>query len=340
MGLHIQPIHVAQRIDYLRRALEPSRYNPEETKHIANPRCGGELWGYLGLGSVGMPELRKLAAGIHPTTGESLTARRHDRGGTQVRTAFTSILFTAPKSVSVLSEIGGDLRLRDCLREAAEEMLVRMEKDYAGFRVRKLAAPDRNRPRKTGVAGWITRLENDSRHADPHLHVHSELLNATVDLSDDRAPFKALDVYPLLRDQRALRESFDGDLAQRVNALGYPIAFAADRTFEIEGINPEILHRFSTGRQRAIEQAQQATGVPHPSSPAIAVAAEQLRPRKRARTQPELRLHWRYRVSAAELAQLTRIRQRALGIEPPMERQPMRLDPDHPASDSAQEMRP
>jgi conjugative relaxase-like TrwC/TraI family protein len=340
MGLHIQPIHVAQRIDYLRRALEPARYNPEETEHIAHPKCGGELWRYLGLGAVGMPELRKLAAGIHPATGESLTARRHDRGGTQVRTAFTSVIFTAPKSVSVLSEVGGDLRLRHCLRESAENMLVRLEEDYAGFRVRKRAAVDRNRPRKTGVAGWITRLENDSRHADPHLHVHTEILNATVDLSDDGAPFKALDVYPLLRDQRILSETFDADLAQRVKSLGYPVAFASGKTFEIEGIDPEILHRFSTGRRRALEQARQATGLPQPPSLAIAVAAEQLRPRKRARTQTELRLHWRYRVSAAELAQLIRLRQRASSIELPMERQPLSFDPERPSPDLVEEMRP
>jgi|GEM_PF-6944223 len=340
MGMHIQPIRVAQRIDYLRRALDPARYLPEETEHIANPKCGGELWRYLGIRTVGMPELRQLAAGTHPMTGESLTARRHDRGGTQTRTAFTSVLFTAPKSISILSEVLGDHRLRDCLRESAENMLVRLEKNYAGFRVRKRAAPDRNKPRKTGVAGWITRLENDSRHADPHLHVHAELLNATVDLGDDRAPFKALDVYPLLRDQRKLRVSFDADLAQRVKTLGYPISVAPNQSFEIDGVDPEILRRFSTGRQRALEQARQETGGQHPSSPAIAIAAEQLRPRKRSRTQAELRRHWRYRVSSDELAQLILLRQRALRGEPPLEIQTMRPDPGCQEIELVEGMRP
>jgi conjugative relaxase-like TrwC/TraI family protein len=331
MGIHIQPVHSARRIEYLRTALEPDRYLPDEKMPLAAPRCGGKLWGHLGLKEVGMPELRKLATGVHPLTGENLTARRHDRGGTQRRTSFISILFTAPKSVSLMSEVAGDTRLRRCLRDSSETMLQFLEEEYAAIRIRKKAAADRNGSRKTGVLGWVTRLETDSRFSDPHLHVHSEVLNATVDAGDARRPRKALDLYALLRDQRALRRRFDVDLAARVQALGYAIETEPDGCFEIAGVDPLLCERFSTGRRRALQRAREGDAVAAPRPAAITEAANSLRPRKRHRTQAELRSDWLHRVTPAELAALRRMNRHAVVLNSMREETAALLEPASPS---------
>src|SRR5690606_6324219 len=89
---------------------------------------------------------------------------------------------------------------------------------------------------------------------DPNLHIHAEVFNGTHDASDPRRPFKALDLRPFLKVQKEVSRQFDRQLELGLNALGYTTAPGRHGSFEIEGVPPPLIERFSKGR-RAIESA-------------------------------------------------------------------------------------
>jgi len=311
MGFLVEPVSYPRRIEYLRHHYDPAKYHPKETEFIAQPGHQGKLWDSLGVTQVGMPEIRKLAAGIHPLTGKGLTARTNGRSSVmQHRTAYLSIVLNVPKSISIMAELGGDRRLRECVREMARETLEHAEEFYAGFRVRKLDAPDRNHPRHTGQMAWLTRLENDSRYADPHLHVHAEVFNVTHDPSDPGRPFKALDMRPFLAGQILLRRHFDRQLVQAITGLGYLTHATATSPFEIDGIPQALIDLFSKGRSAAAG-ARQAVQLDNPDQPSHRVLRKmmrQRRPKKTLRTQAQLRAHWLAQVSSRDLILLVAVK--------------------------------
>ena len=314
MGFLVEPVSYPRRIEYLRHHYDPAKYHPQETEFISQPGHQGKLWANLGITQVGLPEIRKLAHGIHPLTGKSLTARMNGRSpSAQHRTAYLSIVLNVPKSVSIMSELGGDRRLRECVREAARKTLEHAEEFYAGFRVRKLDAPDRNHPRHTGRMAWLTRLENDSRYADPHLHVHAEVFNVTHDPSDPKRSFKALDMRPFLAGQLLLRRHFDQHLVQAVTGLGYCTHPTAASPFEIEGIPEALMALFSKGRS-AVTRVRQAAQIDDPeplSHDALRKLLRQRRPKKVLRTHAHLRAYWLAQVSSRDLIQLIAVRNAA-----------------------------
>ncbi len=179
-----ESISAAGLIEYFRNELEPAKYNPDELNPIADVRFGGKCWGALGIAQPCLEDLRTMAKGNDPVTGRRLTARRNAPDSEQPATALYSVVFNVPKSVSIASEIGGDHRIRRALHDSATETLEMIQEQYAGIRVRKKPALDRNKPRNTGAMAWVTFLANESRFLDPTLHVHGAILNVTPDLSD------------------------------------------------------------------------------------------------------------------------------------------------------------
>ncbi len=313
----MQPIQGPRRIEYQRHIHEPEHYLPRETEFIHRPGMGGRLWARLGVDHVGMPELRRLADNRHPLTGGNLTARLHARSFAQSRTSYLSIVFNVSKSVSIMSELAGDSRLRDALLHTADESLQNCEDLLAGFRVRKASAPDRNRSRRTQQLAWIRRLENDSRWGDPNLHGHAEVFNATYDASDSRRPFKALDLHPFLKAQRDLSRDFDRRLELAVRRLGYETVPTHEASFEIAGVAPELISRFSKGR-RAIRTLASTMADEKPAGKAaddpraiLRRASRRSRPRKVLWTQAQLRAHWRRQLTPREALTLVRLRQEA-----------------------------
>ncbi len=304
MGILLRAVGGPSRIEYLRTHFEPEKYGTATVAALSQPRPRGRLWARLGIQAPGMFELRHLARGINPRTGENLTARHNGRNAHQSRTAFLSLVFTAPKSLSIMSEIAGDTRIRGAFRESAELSLTQME-PLAGFRVRKRGAPDLNRHRATGEMAWLTRLETDSRHSDPHLHVHVEIFNATWDSGDSQKPFKALNAWPLFQRQRELAREFHAELATRIERLGHAVEWAGD-SFEIVGVEQELIERFSTGRRRIQERQEQSAG------PRNEIVAGISWPKKRRRSPEELSQHWRWRVTSEELAVLVELKRLAL----------------------------
>lgn len=319
MRVIFKAVHAPRRIEYLRNVFESEQYLPAGAEILEPPTVGGKLWHDLGVEEVTMPILRKLAAGINPSSGDRLTARNNAANGGR-RTSYTSVIFAAPKSCSIVGEIAGDARIRSAVKSIADEILAEMEDEFAGFRVRDKHAPDYNRVRRTQSLAWVARLENDSRHADPHIHVHAEIFNVTRDATGPDRRFRALELHPFFAAQKVLSARFDDRLKRRLAEMGYGVGTLSIP--EIEGVPGALVDRFSRGRnavRRRLGEEPPACASRWARENAIESAERRSRPSKIYRSQEQLRSQWLRRLTPRELSDLIRIRLAANGIPNPFD---------------------
>ncbi|MBC2593504.1 relaxase domain-containing protein [Ruficoccus amylovorans] len=197
----------------------------------------------LGLrGAVGEREFMELCEGNNPATGMRLTLRKNTTrqvGDREVanRRIFYDFTISPPKSVSLMA-LFQDKRLVKIHDEAVQKAMRELE-TFAMTRVRKLGRSD---DRETGnVIGAAFRHET-SRALDPHLHTHCVIMNATFDPVEKR--WKALQNYEMLKAQKFVENYYYHELAKGLHRYGYPIKNNA-RDFELEGVSPELIERFS-----------------------------------------------------------------------------------------------
>ncbi len=116
---------------------------------------------------------------------------------------------------------------------------------FAATRIRKGGIEDQDRT--TGNLVGAAFLHTSSRALDPQLHTHFVLFNCTWDNTEKR--WKALqtgDMFGALNYGTAV---YRNELAKRLHRLGYRTRKAANG-FEIEGVAPELIDRFSKRSQQ------------------------------------------------------------------------------------------
>jgi conjugative relaxase-like TrwC/TraI family protein len=248
-------------VGYAQRHLEHSDYYDEQR------RIQGEWHGrgakLLGLrGEVTREQFEAIHEGLHPETGEFLRPRHSadktaDNGNEQSKArSLYDLTFSAPKSVSIQTTIGGDERLTAAHDKAVREALAESE-NYAATRVRLDGAND-NRT----TSNWIvaTYRHDTSRELDPQLHTHAVTANLSYDGVEGR--WKALQASGLYERRAYLTEVYRNTLAREVRSLGYEIESRRDSRgrdygFEIRGFSNELLEKYSqrsAQRDAAIEQ--------------------------------------------------------------------------------------
>lgn len=308
MGLNIRAITQPRRIEYVRAHVEPEKYNPAETELIAEPHLGGCLWKHLEVDKISMPVLRKVVHGYHPITNENLITRRNAE-----RTSYLSLIFHCPKSVSIMSEVAGDTRIRKAVYKVAQEIVAEQE-PTASFRTRKAGSEKINGSSQTGNMAWIQRFENESRHADPHVHIHTEIMNFTKDFCNSSSRLMALNLYPFFSKQQALAHNFHQRLATAIAALGYEILMNSKGSFEICGVHPVLIQRFSTGRNKLVAYIERLErgGLSNATKKQYAEAEAEIRPKKKIFLQSDLRTHWTSRLTTREIVDLGLLRRRAM----------------------------
>ena len=197
--------------------------------------------------NVRREQFHALCENQNPNEGERLTQRSQKEGQRRVFYDFTC---SPPKSVSVLAVMLDDQRLIEAHEEAASIAFQELE-TFAATRVRKQGS---QRDRTTGNLVAAAFVHNSSRELDPQLHTHFTVFNATFD--ETERSWKALQaggMYDAIRYGTAV---YRNELAKRVQQIGYRIQ-PAKHGFEIEGVSPEILNRFSKRAQQR-DQAVQA----------------------------------------------------------------------------------
>src|SRR3984893_1426378 len=219
-------------------------------------RWGGKGAARLGLdGTVDKYSFERMCDNLNPTTGDPLTVRTRSE-----RTVGYDFTFSVPKSVSLLYAMSGDEGIMDAFRGAVDETMREMEAEMK-TRVR-MGGKDEDRV--TGNMTWAEFIHTTSRPVDglpdPQLHAHVFAFNTTWD--DEERRGKAGQFAELKRDSPYFQAAFRARLADRLQDLGFGIHRKRD-DFEIAGIKPDVLKRFSR-RTTQIEKVAQEKGITDP----------------------------------------------------------------------------
>jgi conjugative relaxase-like TrwC/TraI family protein len=263
--------------------------------------CHGRLCAEVGLvegEAITDQAFSRVASNRHAGTGAKLTARMKDG-----RRAGYDAVFNAPKSVSIQAFLGGDERLIRAHERAVSEALDVLGphvcyQDGQGLNKRHLPGQ--------GIAAAVFR-HGESRALDPHLHSHAFVFNVT---QTDSGRLLALESSGLFERTKYLTEVYRNALAREVQSLGYGIE-RRDHGFELVGVAPELLSRFSKRaqeRDRAIA-AKEADLGRDLTSGEIAVLVRESRAKKQLELSPdEVRQSQLAQVSEQELAHLRALR--------------------------------
>ena len=220
-----------------------------EGKHVPG-RWFGLSAERLGLSGVTRTdEFVRLCENLHPQTGQRLTLRQNTTridigpdGQEQKnsnRRVFYDFTFSPAKSVSIAALAGNDFRIVEAHEQAVTEALRQLQ-FFAAARIRKNGqCTDRI---SGNIVAAVFRHET-SRALDPHLHSHCILFNATLDPVEKK--WKALQNYEMLAAQKFVENVYYHELARSLIKCGYQIENKPRGDFEIKGISPELVKKFS-----------------------------------------------------------------------------------------------
>ena len=212
----------------------------------------------LGLAGVTTEEqFARLCDNLHPQAGQRLTQRqkttRAEMGadGTEReranRRVFYDLTFSPPKSVSIAALVGDEPRIVKA-HERAVAMALNELQPFAATRVRKNGQCN-DRATQNIVAAVFR--HDSSRALDPHLHSHCIVFNATFDRVEGQ--WKALQNHDMLVAQKFIENVYYHELARELREFGYAIENKPRGDFEIQGISPALIEKFSK-RHREIDQ--------------------------------------------------------------------------------------
>ncbi len=176
-------------------------------------------------------------------TPETLTPRTRDR-----RTVGYDISWHPPKSVSVAYALTNDPAIPEALRAAVRATMAEMESEML-TRVR-VGGQDSNR--RVGNLLWAEFLHTTSRPvrrypADPHLHLHTYVMNAVYDPIEGR--WKAGQFREMQRDMPYWQSIFHARLADGLRAAGYSLRATA-KSWELAHVPESVVSRFSKRTQQ------------------------------------------------------------------------------------------
>ncbi|MBT6340686.1 MAG: relaxase domain-containing protein [Desulfobacula sp.] len=204
-------------------------YNIENTacreNHFANLICGNDL------------------AGNH------VIKDGRDKSGHSFHKAGVDVVFSAPKSLSILALHTGDNKLIIAHKESVETTLDYLDKEYVY--VREYDGLN-TYVQKTGAGIFATFMHSTSRENDPQLHTHAILLNHTITPKGHKAVW----FDKVFTDQVLINDIYQSVLAKYVQDLGYQIDTNGSGKWEITGVEKEWIYNFSK-RSKAIDKVEQ-----------------------------------------------------------------------------------
>ena len=154
--------------------------------------------------------------------------------------------FSAPKSVSIVSQLGNDQQRQDMIeahREAVRDTLREIEKNEIYTRARINGKITQIKTAKMAAAKFEHNL---SRNCDPQLHTHAFISN----LTDYNGNLYAVDGTRLYNVQKIYGAEYRARLAENLRTRGYEIESTDKRKgfFELKGMENADLEVFSTRR--------------------------------------------------------------------------------------------
>ncbi len=246
-----------------------------------------EEWGLRGL--VGAEEFARLSEGQHPENGAQLIkhqpAKTYDNEyGKEITSvehrAGWDATFSAPKSVSLTTLVGGDERVRVAHRESVRVALGELER-YTQARIGNIHAPE------TTAKFIAATFEHDTArpvngYAAPQLHTHAVIFNLT---ERDNGQMRALQERSLFQSQQYATSVYRSELAIRMQGLGYEIERGKHGQPEIKSYTQEYLDASSPRREQIKRHLQE---IGREGAGAAQVAAHRTRDNKEIHSQEDV----------------------------------------------------
>src|SRR5438105_6882738 len=269
----------------------------------------------LGLsGTTRGAEFLRLCENLHPQTGERLTLRNKttrmevgqdgEEHQSPNRRVFYDFTFSPPKSVSVAALAGGDGRIGEAHDRAVATALNQLQ-PLAATRVRKNGqCTDRT---TSNIVAAVFR-HDASRALDPHLHSHCIVFNATFDAVEKQ--WKALQNHDMLVAQKFIENVYYHELARELREFGYAIENKPRGDFEIRGVSPALIEKFSKRHQQIDQKTRELLArQPQKAVGNLAAIREHIAHRERARKikdlgLPRLQALWEGQLTADEKVSL------------------------------------
>jgi len=223
---------------------QAGRYYAQKDNYYvrAEGRWTGKGSEALGLrGPVSKEDFEQLLAGKDPKGREIVAPAPNGE-----HRAGLDLTFSAPKSVSILSEVFNMAEVRDAHEEAVDVALRFVESHFAQARITQDGATRRI---DTGNLVIATFEHNLSREIDPQLHTHSVVMNATETVKG----WRALSNEKLYENKMLVGQVYRNELAANLKELGFAVSVGHKGLFEVEGIPANLLEHYS---QRSEQIAQ------------------------------------------------------------------------------------
>lgn len=281
-------------------AAAASSYYAEDNYYSQDENQAKSVWEgkgaeSLGLaGAVGTEDFEKILSGevggqqLGRVTGKDAEGKleREHRSG-------YDITLSAPKSVSIVAEVGGRGDVREAHEAAVSKVLEYLEKNFAGARVTEVGE---TRFEKTGNVIAARFHHTTSRDLDPQTHTHLVIANAT---QTQDGVWRSLSNELLYKNQALLGSIYDSELAANLRSLGYRLDTTPDGRWEIAGISRDQIEHFSQ-RSQAIEARLEKFGLSRESATAAQREDAALRTRatKKEVDHTALREVWKERAAS------------------------------------------
>ena len=226
-------------------------YAKDDPEHRHASAWAGRGAAELGLEGPVEPEVFRVVLEGHVPDGSGKRLGRIGKDGDLQHRPGRDLTFSAPKSVSLIGLVGGDVRVVDAHDRAVARTLAWFEKNVAETRMKD---PETGRVGRTGDQKTViaTFRHDTSRNLDPALHTHSVIANM---VQADDGKWRSMANERLYESKMLLGSLYRNELARGLSRLGYGIEKThADGRFEIAGVSRNVIEAFST-RRAEIEAA-------------------------------------------------------------------------------------
>lgn len=157
------------------------------------------------------------------------------------------ITFSAPKSVSLASLVGGDERIIEAHNRAVNTALKIVEERFSWTRTGS------KEDRQIEITGNIVAakfMHDVSRAKDPQLHTHCVVFNQVQRADGQWRSFHNDGVF---NNSKFIGLVYQNELAHETKSLGYDVLLNKNGTFDIDGYKPEQIQEFSKRTQKIKE---------------------------------------------------------------------------------------
>ena len=177
--------------------------------------------------------------------------KQTNKDGESIRSSGTDLTFSAPKSLSILSEVFDKKELSKMHDEAVKSTLDYVEQNFINTQIRKGSSSSKDSTvelRQTTKALFATFRHNTSRNLDPQLHTHAVVINMTKQKNETK--YRSAEFKKIFENKMFLGAVYRSELADKLIKKGYEIEQTnKDGRFEIKNFPKKLVDRFSTRRQ-------------------------------------------------------------------------------------------